>query len=195
MAQASRRPRKPARASSSKPLPGWAWLLAGLAIGLSVAVYFYWQSRQHAAAPTTAAQPAPAPPPAAPAPKTGAPKPHDKHDQKAADASKPRFDFYTILPEMEVVVPEAQKNMRPQAKPGVYLLQIGSFRSFAEADGLKARLALLGVESKIETVTSNDKEVWHRVRVGPLTDPRELNKIRTRLLNNNINAIMMQVKE
>ena len=181
MTQASPKPRKKSTPHSSKPTPGWIWLLSGLAIGLSVAVYFYWQNREHAA-----------PSPAASASKSTAPNTLEK---KEVDASKPRFDFYTILPEMEVVVPEAQKNMRPQTKPGVYLLQIGSFRSSAEADGLKAKLALLGVESKIETVISNDKEVWHRVRVGPLSDPRELNKIRTRLLNNNINAIMMQVKQ
>jgi len=167
------------------------WLLGGLAIGLGVAGYFYLQAQHRTPAAAPAAQvPAPAAAPAA------------KHTEKKnaspnpAATAKPRFDFYTILPEMEVVVPEAQKSAQPNGadKNSVYLLQIGSFRNFAEADSLKARLALLGVESKIETVSSSDKEVWHRVRVGPYSDARELNKIRTRLLNNNINAILMQVK-
>lgn len=180
MTQASPKPPKKSTPHSSKPTPGWIWLLGGLAIGLSVAGYFYWQNREHAA-----------PPPAAPAPKPTAPNTQEK---KEIDASKPRFDFYTILPEMEVVVPEAQKGSRAADKPGVYLLQVGSFRSFTEADALKAQLALLGVESKIETVGGKDQEVWHRVRVGPYSDAREINKIRTRLLNNNINAIMLQIK-
>lgn len=188
MAQASRKPRKrPSRART--PLPGWLWLLAGLGIGLGVAAYFYYEGRP-ARAPAATTAPAPAAPPPQPAAKN-----KDKDEgNETAEADKPRFDFYTILPEMEVVVPEAQKGNRAADKPGVYLLQVGSFRSFTEADALKAQLALLGVESKIETVGGKDQEVWHRVRVGPYSDAREINKIRTRLLNNNINAIMLQIK-
>ncbi len=192
MAQASHKRRKKAAARSGSPVPGWLWLVIGLLIGLSVAAYFYLQGR-----PVTAAAPAEpaAPPPATPSAKkssTAKPKSQD------AAAAKPRFDFYTILPEMEVVVPDAPKSGRsaPSAtdKPAVYLLQVGSFRAYPEADNLKAQLALLGVESRIETVSGGDKDTWHRVRVGPYTDPREVNKIRTRLLNNNINAILLQIK-
>src|SRR3569832_2463101 len=179
MAQASRKARNRSAVRHSQPLPGWPWLLIGLTIGLGVAAFFFFFTRPH-----TALAPTPTAPTAA-----SPPKPSDKKD-----ATKPSFDFYTILPEMEVGVPEAQKNARPSAKPGVYLLQVASFRNFADADGMKARLALLGVESKIETVTGSDNEAWHRVRVGPYSDPRELNRIRTRLLNNNISAIMIQLK-
>lgn len=190
MAQASRRRNKSA-SRPGRPLPGWVWLLGGLAIGLGVAGYFYLQAQHRA--------PGAAPVAHVPAPAAAPPAKHTEKKNPPAEpaaAAKPRFDFYTILPEMEVVVPEAQKSARPSGadKNSVYLLQVASFRNFAEADSLKARLALLGVESKIETVSSGDKEVWHRVRVGPYSDPRELNKIRTRLLNNNINAILMQVK-
>jgi len=187
MAQASRKARNRSAVRHSQPLPGWLWLLIGLTIGLGVAAYFYFHTRPH-----TALAPTPTAPTAASPPKTSDKAPGKPSEKK--DATKPSFDFYTILPEMEVVVPEAQKNARPSAKPGVYLLQVASFRNFADADGMKARLALLGVESKIETVTGSDKEAWHRVRVGPYSDPRELNRIRTRLLNNNISAIMIQLK-
>lgn len=188
MSQASRKARpKSAARRHHKPLPGWVWLLIGLSIGFGVAAYFYLQGR-----PQTTLAPTASPPPSAPAKAPPSKTPDTPSEKK--EAAKPSFDFYTILPEMEVVVPEAQKNTRPNVKPGVYLLQVASFRNFGDADGMKARLALLGVESKIETVTSSDKEVWHRVRVGPYSDARELNKIRTRLLNNNINAIMIQLK-
>lgn len=188
MAQASRKSRKKPAARAAKPLPGWLWLLAGLAIGLAVAVYFYLQGRTAAPTPQTAPPPAAAPTPQS---KTPAPKPKDAKTQ----TDKPRFDFYTILPEMEVVVPDSHKDERAASdKSSVYLLQAGSFRAYAEADNLKAQLALLGVESRIETVTGSDNETWHRVRVGPYTDARELNKIRTRLLNNNISAILLRVK-
>lgn len=181
MAQASQKRRK--KTASGPPVPGWLWLVIGLLIGLSVAAYFYLQGR-----------PASAPVPAAPVEKKSpAAKTNDKDEQ----ATKPRFDFYTILPEMEVVVPDAPKGGRSSSstdKPAVYLLQVGSFRAYPEADSLKAQLALLGVESRIETVSGADNDTWHRVRVGPYTDPREVNKIRTRLLNNNINAILLQIK-
>lgn len=189
MAQASQKRRK--KTASSPPVPGWLWLVIGLLIGLSVAAYFYLQGRP-AGTPEPAADAPPAP--AAPVEKKS---PAAKTDDKDEQAAKPRFDFYTILPEMEVVVPDAPKGGRTSPstdKPAVYLLQVGSFRAYPEADSLKAQLALLGVESRIETVSGADNDTWHRVRVGPYTDPREVNKIRTRLLNNNINAILLQIK-
>lgn len=179
MAQASRKARK--RTSRRRaPLPGWIWLLAGLAIGLSVALYTYMKDR--------------APTPPLPVAGTAAPKTAVQAEAPKKPA-KPKFDFYTILPEMEVVVPENHAKTGPGVdKPGTYILQVGSFRSYSEADHLKAQLALLGVESTIDKVTNGNDDSWHRVRVGPTQDLRELNKIRTRLLNNNINPILLRVK-
>jgi cell division protein FtsN len=179
MAQASRKTRtsSPRRRA---PLPGWVWLLAGLGLGLSVALYTYMKDRT----------PQPVPPLARRTP--AAPKPVVKAEEIEKPA-KPKLDFYTILPEMEVVVPETRTKGQAAGKPGTYILQVGSFRSYAEADNLKAQLALLGVESTIEKVTVNNDDTWHRVRVGPSHDLRELNKIRTRLLNNNINPILLRV--
>ena len=104
---------------------------------------------------------------------------------------------YSSDKEEHLVVPDVHDKAgrtEPVDKPGTYFLQAGSFRSYGEADTLKARLALLGVESKIDTVTVNNSDTWHRVRVGPYQDLRKLNKIRTRLLNHNINAILLKIK-
>lgn len=184
MAQASRRTQKKASSRRRQPTPGWAWLLTGLAIGLSITLFTFLKDR-------------PAPPPL---PVTNAPgtEPPMADSAKTLDDknAKPKFDFYTILPEMEIIVPDKRNKAGQSApidQPGTYILQVGSFRSFAEADGLKAQLALLGVESTIETVTINNRDTWHRVRVGPTQDLRELNKIRTRLLNNNITPILLRV--
>jgi cell division protein FtsN len=189
MAQATNKTRRKKTASRrTKPVPGWAWLLAGLAIGLSIAFFTSLRDRT---------QQPPAHPPGISQTSGAAKQDHATASAKADDKkSKQRFDFYTILPEMEVVVPEVHNKAgqtAPVDKPGTYFLQAGSFRSYAEADNLKAQLALLGVESKIDTVTVNSSSTWHRVRVGPYQDLRELNKIRTRLLNNNINAILLKV--
>jgi cell division protein FtsN len=188
MAQATNKARKKTAPRRTKPVPGWAWLLAGLAIGLSIAFFTSLKDRaQH----TPAVLPSGSQPPASakPGQATAIAKPND-------NKSKQRFDFYTILPEMEVIVPDIRNKTgqtAPIDKPGTYFLQAGSFRSSAEVDTLKAQLALLGVEAKIDTVTVNNTDTWHRVRVGPYQDLRELNKIRTRLLNNNISAILLKI--
>jgi len=189
MAQATNKTRRKKTTSRrTRPVPGWAWLLAGLAIGLSIAFFTSLRDR---------AQHTPSPQPGTGQASGAAKQDHATASAKADDnKSKQRFDFYTILPEMEVVVPEVGNKAgqtAPVDKPGTYFLQAGSFRSYAEADNLKAQLALLGVESKIDTVTVNNNSTWHRVRVGPYQDLRELNKIRTRLLNNNISAILLKV--
>src|SRR3569833_2078447 len=121
MAQASRKARNRSAVRHSQPLPGWLWLLIGLTIGLGVAAYFYIQTRPH-----TALAPTPTAPSAASPPKTSdkaAGKPSEKKD-----ATNPSFDFYSILPEMEVVVPEAQKFVWFCVFLGVFLLLVASFR-------------------------------------------------------------------
>ena len=63
----------------------------------------------------------------------------------------------------------------------VYVLQVGSFRSLDDADGMRARLALLGLEAVVQTVAIDGETAWHRVRVGPYTELRALNRARIRL--------------
>jgi cell division protein FtsN len=84
-----------------------------------------------------------------------------------------RFDFYKILPGQVDAVPAdgkaAGKDREPSAAAPakkVYL-QLGSFQNENEADNLKAKLALLGVEAKIQSVSIPDKGMVHRVRIGP----------------------------
>jgi cell division protein FtsN len=113
---------------------------------------------------------------------------------------------------MEVVVPEQELSARarPEAEAAAgaaqgagngtvdgaasgpsYLLQVGSFRSAADADQLKARLALLGVVAQVQTVTVNDT-TWHRVRVGPLSGARQADEMRGRLADNGIDSLVMK---
>jgi cell division protein FtsN len=74
------------------------------------------------------------------------------------------------------------------------VLQVGSYRSFAEADRQRAQLALQGFESRIERV-SVDNDTWHRVRIGPISDLAELNRTRQRLRDADIEALTIQVGE
>lgn len=179
--------KKPQRKSA----PPWLWMVAGLAVGLFVAFLVYLRTEPGMGGgadptPVVAQQDARA--------VTKAP------DKTIPPPPKPRFDFYTILPEMEVVVPEEtitgrkKEGVRQVEKPGTYLLQAGSFRSFDQADRLKAQLALLGMETQIQSVTINEKQTWHRVRVGPFDDLRELHQVRVQLKARDIDAILIRVK-
>ncbi len=173
-------------------------LSLGLGIGLSVAAYLYFvllpASVEEAAAPkieVVVKESLPAPP-----------------VKKVADVEAARFDFYSILPKLEVIIPdqeiyeqkkdsqgnETQKTIKPIKKPGRYLLQAGSFRKAADAERVKAELAFLGVESYVEPVVIDNLNTWHRVRVGPFDNNKSLDKIRNRLLDNQIEVMVLKVK-
>jgi hypothetical protein len=109
-----------------------------------------------------------------------------------------RYDFFTVLPEMEVVVPERELAQPAQGETSAadqggesYVLQAGSFRSAADADQMKARLALLGSVAQVQTVTV-DRQTWHRVRIGPVEGSREANSLRRRLQDNGIDVLVLK---
>lgn len=113
-------------------------------------------------------------------------------------ADKPRFDFYTILPGSESQVTEQEiKQKQTQAEPAKvnenYFLQVGAFQTEQEADNMKAKLALLGLEAIVQTATIPDKGVWHRVRVGPYAELDQINKARGELARNGFNADLIKV--
>ena len=105
-----------------------------------------------------------------------------------------KFDFYTILPETESTVTEQEiKNNTKTVKKDNYFLQVGAFPDEADADNMKAKLALQGFEAVVQTATIPEKGVWHRVRVGPLSDVDQINKIRGELTTNGFNADLIKV--
>lgn len=167
--------------------PGWVWMLFGLGLGLIVAVAVYLRSPLQPAtarnSPATTQRAAPArTTPSAPAP---------------AAAAENRFDFYEILPQFEVEVPAAEARSTPSVRtqpvdePGSYLLQAGSFGAAADADRLQANLALRGIESRVQPVTI-DGAVFHRVRIGPISDLEALNRTRRQLRDAGIDALLMK---
>jgi len=110
-----------------------------------------------------------------------------------------RFEFYDMLPDAEVVVPEQPATARPAAPPpvsvpGAYVVQAGAFPSLDAADKVKARLAVLGVVSEIQTADANGA-VFHRVRIGPIENLEELNRLRARLRLNGIDHQVIPIGE
>lgn len=105
-----------------------------------------------------------------------------------------QFDFYTILPETESTVTEKEiKDSKLTVKRDNYFLQVGAFQEEADADNMKAKLALQGFEAVVQTATIPEKGVWHRVRVGPLSDIDQINKIRGDLTTGGFNTDLIKV--
>ena len=160
-----------------------------LAGALLTAVAFTWMGNHH--------KPADAP---------DAPRP-DPHRSARAEAEaaggpvKPseKYDFYQMLPNFEVVVPEKDKDVKrdlPAAarieRPGVYVLQAGSYRNEADANRVRSQLALQGIDAKVQRVAV-DADVWHRVRIGPIGNLDELNKLRRQLQAADVDALVIRV--
>lgn len=176
---------------TKKPIPGYWWLITGLLIG-----GFLMFLSDLEDAPTR--------------PTTNIKKPSTQNEVrdvkkttqntvKPIESSKPRFDFYQILPDMEIVIPEHEIEERRRlegtgkSKPGTFIIQIGSFRRAQQADTLRARLALLGIESTVQKVNQSGS-IWHRVKSGPYTSFRMVDKIQNRLHHNNIDSIAIKLK-
>ena len=118
--------------------------------------------------------------------------PSDESVKNPKDDNK--FDFYTILPETESTVTEKEiKESTLTVKKDNYFLQVGAFQDEADADNMKAKLALQGFETVVQTAAIPEKGVWHRVRVGPLNDIEQINKIRGELTTNGFNADLIKV--
>ena len=105
-----------------------------------------------------------------------------------------KFDFYTILPETESTVTEKEiQESTLTVKKDNYFLQVGAFQNEADADNMKAKLALQGFEAVVQTASIPEKGVWHRVRVGPLSDIEQINKTRGDLTTNGFNTDLIRV--
>ena len=125
---------------------------------------------------------------ALPAPLPG--KPGDK------PLEKPRFDFYKILPEGEQASPAPAPTPQTAETAGVpFYLQVGSFQNPSDADNLKAKLALMGLEASVMQADLPDRGTVHRVRIGPFERPEEMNLARTELAQNGIQASVVRGRQ
>lgn len=172
-----------------------ASMLFGLAVGLSVAAAVYMKDRRgDAVAP---ARPEPASLQSALDENGEAPA----ADESARKDEEPRFTFYDLLPNFEVVTQDAdevpaESAKAPQAvvEPGVYILQAGSFSTHEDADRRRAELGLQGITSHIQRVKINERN-YHRVLIGPIDDLDELNVVRSRLRAAQIDVLRIRVSD
>jgi cell division protein FtsN len=170
---------------------GWIGAVLGLAAGLAVAGWVYVKDHKPPAAAIAKAD-------KRRSHNTEQPPDPDGADAAAGDDSGTSYDFYSSLPKFEVVVPEKEKDVRPdiravpETRRGTYVLQAGSYKNFADADRVRAKLALQGVESKVQKV-SVDNDTWHRIRIGPISDLDQLNRLRAVLRKADVDVLVIRV--
>jgi cell division protein FtsN len=159
---------------------GWVGLAAGLAIGLTVALAVFLHYRDRL----------PPEPQAAAGEPPASSQATDEAPPAPADPAKD-FTFYDDLPRQEVAVPGPPEKL--STKPassmpaGDIVLQAGSFKQPAEAEKLQARLAQYGVQARIQRFALED-ETWYRVRIGPIATVQELDEIKSKLAEAEIEA-------
>lgn len=118
-----------------------------------------------------------------------------------------QFDFYRMLPRFKVTVPQKPAKVARVAAPAPggadrpanatahaasYVLQVGSYRKSAEAQQVRDRLAREGIDARVERVLAAG-DLWYRVRIGPFSDPAELERVRSELQAARMNALEIQL--
>ena len=182
------------KAALKRKSPVWHWWLAGLILIGFVAI-LYWLTQQ-AAQPTISVIPAEQKPRPKPQVKPPSPAPH-----------KPRFEFYNTLPKQEIRVPsgsERPREIAPEpvpAKPAIpqpepqnvrYKVQIGSYTRTTDAEKLRAELAFLGVETRIQAVTLHKTQQKHyRVIAGPYQGKQQVQNLRRQLRANGYPEVLV----
>ena len=195
--------------------PAWVWLGIGVLLGLTLSALVLIKDW----APMLRKKNLPQPNAEATAPKESETAVADEAAKKPAPPKK-SFDFYSVLPEMEVVIPDAELSAKARAEQqrqqaamaqaqtananpaapapatsgeggGRYVLLAGSYGDPKAADEAKAKLALLGVVAKVQSITINGK-TWNRVMVGPYANASDTETAKKSLADNGIKAIPMK---
>ena len=210
--------------------PAWGWAVIGIAVGVVVMVAL----TRHSMLPMAPSGPQPNP-------QATAQGDGDKGLAPAESApKKPQYDFYSVLSEKEVRIPDDQisaqaraeqqqkqqaaqqaaaaaaaapqqqaananapaavtENIQaapasavpPPAAGSGYLLQVGAFPNAADAEALKAKLALQGFVANVQTVQVGS-QTFHRVRLGPYRSATELESVQNRLAGAGYKAIALK---
>lgn len=244
---AARRGRSQARRNggNSGGLPGWAWLVLGVLLTLLAMLVLPRYFKSGGDAPFFRPQPNPDAQPVVSAIDEDLPPPASRAAQPEPAAAAPAptdYDFYTMLPEQEVAMTDAQlaalareeaerqrRNaqaraaaaahpdaadpaplpetapapapaapaQRPETRAASvadgsrYILQAGAFSTPADAEATKARIALLGLQARVEEGTANGRTVY-RVRLGPYATATEMAEAKQKLSNGGLQALAIK---
>ena len=79
------------------------------------------------------------------------------------------------------------------AEPFTYFVQVGAYRSATEAEGQKARMALMGLDAKVSEREQAGRTVY-RVRLGPFEDKATAERLHARLDTANIENTIVRIQ-
>lgn len=177
-------PRKPARSGGGVIIG----IFIGLVLGAMLAAGAAWYLTQ-----SSPFQAPPATPVLAPGQQAPLALPGKPGDQPVV---RQDFEFYRILPQGSgggaESIPVAPQPPEPAPVERLYL-QVGAFEDPAEADNMKALLALNGIEASAQRAQLADGRIVHRVRIGPFTTPEDMNPVRARLALAGMTASVVRV--
>jgi cell division protein FtsN len=197
---ARRAPKKQARRNGGGGTPGWIWLLVGLLIGALVVAVMLLRGQWDL---PDGSLPTPNPEARAPAASTEEPV----AQKPAVEPRKPKYEFFDVLRDKEFVIPDAELNAQAQAEasrpadapvPATvdsvrYLIQAGAFRSSADAEALKARIALTGEVARVESAEIAGGTIY-RVRLGPYPNAGSLARAKQALDSHGIEAVAIRAQ-
>jgi hypothetical protein len=110
--------------------------------------------------------------------------------------SDKEFTFWETLPDMEQVLPDDLSEsdaINVSDKKYVYFLQIASFTTEQDADGLRARLALAGFETFAQRVEVDGAGTRYRVRTGTYDSRRTTKNLKQALQGEGVNPITIRL--
>jgi cell division protein FtsN len=189
------------------------WFVFGIVLGgFGVGVYLMLRPPIQAPAPSPlAAKPGPAKPsPAAPArfdfhdilpelevvvsdnelAKPDVKRPEEKRpDEKVPEDRKPEEKKAEAAKK-----PDVAKTAAAEPAGNTYMVQIASLRTAADAERFKAQLAMQGIQAKVQSVTVNGKDTYHRVQAGPYQGKQAVNEVRGQLKAKGMDTIAIKLK-
>lgn len=172
----------PRKSVGNSGMPGWVWLLTGAITGAFIMFLAYLYGLTPEKFPAGRSMPG---------------SQTTANDTQATTAEKPTFEFYDSLKNNEIIPPGDPNKNSSSGKSATlqtpYVLQAASFQKAKDADALKAKLTLEGLDTSIQQF-NNKGEIWHRVLVGPFTDQNKMNQAKTTLAQHNITPIVLQKK-
>lgn len=112
-------------------------------------------------------------------------------------STEKEFDFYTLLPDIEQIMPDDLPDAAPASSRQKYdyFLQAASFRNHADAEKLRARIALKGFKSVTQARVVKDRGTFYRVRLGPYADKRRAKTAKTKLQKIGVRPLVFTVKK
>lgn len=194
---ASTRPSARASKKQQRQIPAWVWIFSGVVAGAFVMFLYHLATLRSSAADMAGV--------------TG----------KAAETAQaenkptgPRFDFYAVLPKMEVIIPNSEGEQQPSRrtastdsnKPASsedaavvsrheeYQLQAGSFRRNDDADRRRGELILHGLSARVQPVSMDNGDTWYRVMVGPFDSANSAHRTQDKLAAAGIETLAIRSK-